>query len=667
MKKSIFGKVLSFAIVMTMMLSLGAFSANASQVYTIDEVTATLGETLGYGVFAREVATYCHTESTIAAEKATALGEYGFSNNNFNMIKNKLTVNYDAGDKNLVLVILRDGAVYETKNVSGKGSFVLDKIPGGDYEAKLMENDAYINVQGETDIYVPESYGNVSYFGKLEGTNVGMPVGPGVVLLNDESDYENNKNYNARQGVKVVYTEESIDFDANLANAEAVAAMLADAQTGGSFKVYNYDANTINSNDVVNNGFKSEGYDYILINLDMTGRNDATIQGNYKRDNRSMDANFSSNWKEQSKIIYNLYEVVNGKKVAYTGTVREQNPLTGILLAPKATVYGAGNHGGIIIADKYYHTKGEVHQMRPDAESFEGVINVSEAPEVPAEPEIPEVPEVPAEPEIPEVPAEPEVTEEPEEDTSIHLYGVSYAYIFGYEPEFKAVTAEDGTVKHIAEVRMAMDDAVTVEQVSAMLMRMLDQTDNTKGKQYPITPAVAPHKGQWYERGLSYLVSVGGFDPNVPIKTEPITRGQVAKLVACALKLNLTTETPFTDIDNNQYKEYIEKVYAYDYMHGQSSTKFAPDSIMTRAEFCNLFNNIIGRNDMGLTAIDENGEEYEVTAETYCFIDMKPRHWAYEVCLKATSAYDADGLVDVVTRLANIRNVLDQYDAQKTH
>ena len=37
------------------------------------------------------------------------------------------------------------------------------------------------------------------------------------------------------------------------------------------------------------------------------------------------------------------------------------------------------------------------------------------------------------------------------------------------------------------------------------------------------------------------------------------------------------------------------------------------DDIMTRAEFCQLFNNMIGRNDMGLTALDQNGNEYEVT------------------------------------------------------
>jgi len=32
--------------------------------------------------------------------------------------------------------------------------------------------------------------------------------------------------------------------------------------------------------------------------------------------------------------------------------------------------------------------------------------------------------------------------------------------------------------------------------------------------------------------------------------------------------------------------------------------------------------------------------------------------------LKATSAYDDNGLIDTETRIANIRNVLDKYDSQ---
>jgi len=129
----------------------------------------------------------------------------------------------------------------------------------------------------------------------------------------------------------------------------------------------------------------------------------------------------------------------------------------------------------------------------------------------------------------------------------------------------------------------------------------------------------------------------------------------------------MSKDTPFTDISGHVYEEYIKKVYRYGYMKGQSEDSFAPDDIMTRAEFCNLFNNIIGRNSMGLKALDEDGNEYTITAEDYYFVDMDPDHWAYEICLKATSAYNEDGHVDVVTRTANIRNVLDHHDAQKLH
>ena len=61
------------------------------------------------------------------------------------------------------------------------------------------------------------------------------------------------------------------------------------------------------------------------------------------------------------------------------------------------------------------------------------------------------------------------------------------------------------------------------------------------------------------------------------------------------------------------------------------------------------------------------GNPYEITAEDYYFIDMNPSHWAYEICLKATSAYDSEGYVDIITRNSNIRNIIDQYDSQKIY
>lgn len=296
---------------------------------------------------------------------------------------------------------------------------------------------------------------------------------------------------------------------------------------------------------------------------------------------------------------------------------------------------------------------GEEEIITPPAEEEEEVITP------PAEEEKEEIITPPAEEEE-EIIIPP--SEEEEEYPPIILDGVDYAYIFGYEPAFGVV---DGEVK--VSIEMGMDDKVTVEQVSSMLMRMLDQHGDTTNVQYPMVPAVEAHRGQWYERGLLYLCSKGGFDVNETIVLKPITRGEVAKLVACALNLSKSEETPFADIADSEFKKYIEIVYHYGYMNGTSGSTFAPDLYMTRAEFCSLFNNIIGRNSYGLTALDENGEEYEITAETYYFVDMNPSHWAYEICLKASSAYNSEGYVDTEIRLSNIRNKLDHYEAQMLH
>lgn len=250
-------------------------------------------------------------------------------------------------------------------------------------------------------------------------------------------------------------------------------------------------------------------------------------------------------------------------------------------------------------------------------------------------------------------------------DSSIQISGANYAYIFGYEPLIIPVTDEEGNTTYTAEITMGMDDDVTVEQVSSMLIRILDQNGNTADMTFPMTDNVRPHQGQWYERGLLYLCSVGGFDEDETIRTVAISRGQVAKLVACALNLNLTEDAPFVDVADSEYKEYIDKVYAYGYMNGLGDGTFAPEKTMTRAEFCSLFNNILNRDALGLTALDSEGNPYEITAEDYYFIDMNPSHWAYEICLKATSAYDSEGYVDIITRNSNIRNIIDQYDSQK--
>ncbi len=250
--------------------------------------------------------------------------------------------------------------------------------------------------------------------------------------------------------------------------------------------------------------------------------------------------------------------------------------------------------------------------------------------------------------------------------TPINLYGVDYAYIFGYEPEIKAVTVTDEegntTTKYTADIYMGPQDAVTREQTAAMIMRLVDQTLGTMDEEYPVTDNISKHAGAWYERGLAYLASKGTFDGIDTVNVGPVTRGEVAKLVCFGLNLSEGGVTAFTDIANSEFKPYIEIMANYGYMNGVSDTTFEPDRVMTRAEFCKMFNNIIGREEMGLEAADGR----EVTCELYSIVDLKG-HWAEETMLKATSAYDKDGFVDVDTRLRNIRNTLDWYESQKLY
>lgn len=263
----------------------------------------------------------------------------------------------------------------------------------------------------------------------------------------------------------------------------------------------------------------------------------------------------------------------------------------------------------------------------------------------------------------PEATPVPEVTPTPApvpDGEEIDLNGVGYAYIFGYEPEI-SYEYDEATGGHlVAKVKMAPQDAVTREQVAAMIMRLIDQKYDTKGVEYTLTDNMTQHEGTWYARGLAYLASKGTFDDSTSVDTGAVTRGEVAKLVAYGLNLSEVTDTAFTDIAGSPYKRYIEIMSAYGYMQGMSDTEFQPEKVMTRAEFCSMFNQIIGRED----ALLESADGVQVTPELYSIVDLDG-HWAKDVMLRATSAYNADGYVDVETRLANIRNDLDKYDAQK--
>ena len=340
--------------------------------------------------------------------------------------------------------------------------------------------------------------------------------------------------------------------------------------------------------------------------------------------------------------------VTSAEKFTITGGVIDKfvANIEGTVYAPKADVSIYSTNGNGINRGQLIAKSLDIHQ--------EGVVIWGHA-KNPAD----EVTPAPATPE-PTVEPTVEPTEEPTkepvpDEEEIVLQG-GYAYIFGDEPVNAKGEALDW-------VNMSPYRNVSREEVSAMIMRMIDQEYDTMGVTYAVSEAVAPYKGLWYERGLAYMDSKNAFEGMNPVWLGAITRGEVAKLIALGLNLDpeVTEETGMSDVEASKYKTYIEIVYGHGFMAGRGDGTFGAADYMTRAEFCVLFNNIIGRTTMGLTTADGT----VVTADTYSIRDLDDCDgWIVDAMLKATSAYDNQGNVNLDLRQNNIRNILDNYNGQ---
>lgn len=263
-------------------------------------------------------------------------------------------------------------------------------------------------------------------------------------------------------------------------------------------------------------------------------------------------------------------------------------------------------------------------------------------------------------------PAEPtestEPTETPAQPAGGEIFEGSskYAYIFGDEPVY---TNDPETGEMTAVVYMQPDRNVSREESCAMIMRLVDQhVGGLDADASDISSAVVSYS-DWAAKGLGYLSQKGAYDIDYTVSGYGYpTRGEVAKLVALGLEFELKGGAiEFTDIAGNEFEKYINIMTSNGYMQGDGNGEFRPNDYMTRAEFCSMFNNVTGRTDYQLIAIDGS----VVTPETYYIVDLDNADaWKVKATMLGTSAFTDNYEVDVDTRLANIRNVLDEYNGQ---
>ena len=217
----------------------------------------------------------------------------------------------------------------------------------------------------------------------------------------------------------------------------------------------------------------------------------------------------------------------------------------------------------------------------------------------------------------------------------ISNYKNGYAYIFGY-----------------SDTVMGAEGPLLRSEASVMVHRLVKQNNERGDFVYdPANPSFTDISGEWFQCGIEYIHYRGGFGIPEGTRVSPytqITRGEVFKIVA--LGLGFTDDTTLTN------DEYGTVLADRGYIIGSGgSGNLDCDSYMTRAEFCTMYNRIIGRTNALLVAADGN----QITAETYGFTDLDSDDWYYEDMLRATSAYDENGYVDISKRAE--RNVVDDY------
>ena len=401
--------------------------------YSSDEILSSLHLAGRFGIFARTLKLSADIESTMAVEylERTNNQTFGLSDNNYNKLKetketHKVVVDASylketgepEADKKIVLNLVNDNKKIQTNtcvtNSEGSCSTVFNNLNSGTYSVFQVINGEEINTDknikqedGSTVSInfsgsslslsgINDSNYNYNYIKNINNNsnevNLEKIRDPGILVLGENElvqkyvNHQEFKNKNVIVALAGTNGYEEINFDNEFENLNKLSVNLSNAVDSGTIKVYYLTKENIKNKNI---HFKSDGREYLVVNIDCTNSDNIDFEGEHYLDDVKMD-NDSFLYDKSGKVIFNFYEEKDGKKVPYDGKITTKSATAGIFLAPSASVEGAtGNHSGTIIAKDYDHKSGEVHQkvypMRAKVVLLNKIVKI----EQPTEPEEP--------------------------------------------------------------------------------------------------------------------------------------------------------------------------------------------------------------------------------------------------------------------------------------
>lgn len=191
------------------------------------------------------------------------------------------------------------------------------------------------------------------------------------------------------------------------------------------------------------------------------------------------------------------------------------------------------------------------------------------------------------------------------------------AYIMGYP---------DGTVQPEGEITRA--EACTI------FFRLLTESSRdyyfSKTNDYTDVNA-----GDWFNNAISTLSSAGivtGYNDGTFRPNQPITRGEMAKIIANFANLNKGTKS-FTDLSGHWSKTYVEFAAGNGWIAGYPDGSFRPDQKITRAETVTMINRVLER---------VPAKELRLLSRSIMltFPDNNPGDWYYIAIQEASNSHE---------------------------
>lgn len=191
------------------------------------------------------------------------------------------------------------------------------------------------------------------------------------------------------------------------------------------------------------------------------------------------------------------------------------------------------------------------------------------------------------------------------------------AYIMGYP---------DGTVQPEGEITRA--EACTI------FFRLL--TDSSRDYYFSKTNDYTDvNAGDWFNNAISTLSNAGivtGYNDGTFRPNQPITRGEMAKIIANFANLNKGTKS-FTDLSGHWSKTYVELAAGNGWIAGYPDGSFRPDQKITRAETVTMINRVLER-------VPAKESRLLSRSIMLTFPDNKPGDWYYIAIQEASNSHE---------------------------